>query len=99
MDASSNQQIAAGESTAPATFSHPRGYIDQDGHYAIWVGTPPGIDPGQVHQETSVTGTDFTPEQWLEGLDDEDFVTSQMLRIWSKDWDSDEDQSNRANPE
>jgi hypothetical protein len=28
--------------------------------------------------------------------DEDDDSTSQMLRIWSKDWDSDEDQSNRV---
>jgi hypothetical protein len=28
--------------------------------------------------------------------DEDGDSTSQMLRIWSKDWDSDEDQSNRV---
>jgi hypothetical protein len=64
----------ARRTSPPAPFFHPRGYVDKDGHYAIWVGTPPGIEPGQTQQETVVTTTDLTPEQWLEGLNDDDFV-------------------------
>jgi hypothetical protein len=61
MDATSNQQISSDQG-APATFSHPRGYINENGDYAIWVGTPPGIDPGQIHQETVTTSAALTPE-------------------------------------
>jgi hypothetical protein len=32
------------EQEAPKVFSHPRGYINEDGKYAIWVGRPPGYE-------------------------------------------------------
>jgi hypothetical protein len=74
MDTSSNQQIGTDEAAAPTTFSHPRGYVNEDGEYAIWVGTPPGFYPDQIRQETAITNEDLTPEQMSNGSDDDDFV-------------------------
>ena len=74
---SSNQIGTSTETDFPAAFSHPRGYINENGDYAIWVGTPPGVDPEFLaslpQPDVTYSGTaDPTPEQWAEALSSDD---------------------------